>query len=119
MAEHELAQRLRTVAGALDAEAPTFDPAVLASVRPRGAGRLLVVLAAVAALTGIAAAPAAVSALGELFDVDRVPALEHTSPDVAPPHLGRQISQDAAQAAVPFADPDDPRTRDACRGLRP
>ena len=102
MSEHELELRLRSVARELDADAPAFDPALLAGVRIRNVRRLLIALAAVAALTGITVAPAAVSALGDLFDVDRVPALEGVAPDVAPPHLGRQVSQDTAQAAVPF-----------------
>ena len=102
MSEHELELRLRSVARELDAGAPVFDPAVLAGVRTRSVRRLLIVLAAVAALTGITVAPAAVSALGDLFDVDRVPALEGVAPDVAPPYLGRQVPAGTAQAAVPF-----------------
>ena len=50
----------------------------------------------------MAAAPAAVSALRHLFDVDEVPALGPLAPDVAPPFEGRLVPVDAVQAAAPF-----------------
>ena len=56
-------------------EAPAFDVGLLRSVAARRIRGRVVVLACVVALVGVAAAPAAVSALQHLFDVDEVPEL--------------------------------------------
>ena len=98
----ELERRLQSVAAALDAEAPRFDPAVLRAhrrPRPRAA---LVALALAAALVGVAAAPAAVSALRDLFSVEPVPELGPIPDGVAPPYGGRLTSLDEARTTVPF-----------------
>lgn len=100
MTEVEL--RLQAAARALDAEAPTFEPALL-----RAAGRsrfrpALVAIAAVVALIGVTAASGALSALSDLFTVEAVPELEAVEHGVAPPFLGRDVSPDEARAAVPF-----------------
>lgn len=102
MTEHELELRLRSAARALDANAPVFDPAVLRTAGRRRVSRTVVALAAVAALAGLTVAPAAISALGDLFDVESVPELGSVAPNVAPAFLGRQTTLDAAQATVPF-----------------
>ncbi len=105
MSEHdlELELRLREVARALDADAPAFDPAALrASARRRARQRWIVAIAVVAALAGMMAAPAAVSALGDLFDVDRVPDLGPVPSDVAPAFGGRQVELAEAQQTVAF-----------------
>jgi hypothetical protein len=96
----ELELRLSRVARALDAEAPALDPGVLRAAGRRR--RLLLVLAAGAALAGLAGAPAAVSALADLFDVEPVPALGPVAPDVTPPFLGRATTLDEARASLPF-----------------
>jgi hypothetical protein len=103
MSEHELELRLSTVARALDADAPAFDPASLrASARRQARRRWVVAIAVVAALAGLLAAPAAVSALGDLFDVDRVPDLGPVPADVAPGFGGRQAELAEAQQTVAF-----------------
>ena len=102
MTDHELELRLQSVARALDADAPAFDPAVLGAAGRRRVSRTVVALAAVAALAGLAVAPAAVSALGDLFDVDTVPELGSIAPNVAPAFRGRPTTLDAAQQTVPF-----------------
>lgn len=98
MTERELELRLGAVARALDAEAPTFDPATLPA-RRRRLRPGLVALVAAAALMGV---PAAISALGDLFEVESVPELGPVAADVAPAFLGRPASPDEARAAVPF-----------------
>jgi hypothetical protein len=101
--EHELELRLREVARALDADAPGFDPAaVRASARRRGRQRWVVALAILAALAAGIAAPTAVSALGDLFDIDEVPELGPVPSDVAPGYGGRQVQLDEAQTTVAF-----------------
>jgi hypothetical protein len=55
-----------------------------------------------AVLAGLAVAPAAVSALGDLFDVDPVPELGSVPADVAPAFLGREVPLEDARATVPF-----------------
>jgi hypothetical protein len=102
MAERALEARLQAVAQALDAEAPAFDPAVLRAAGRRRVRPALVVLAAAAALIGVVAAPAAVSALGRLLSVESVPELGPVAHDVAPSFLGRPVAVGAARAAVPF-----------------
>ena len=103
MSEHELELRLSEVARALDADAPAFDPAALrASARRRARQRWMVAIAVVAALAGMMAAPAAVSALGDLFDVDRVPDLGPVPSDVAPAFGGRQVDLAEAEQTVAF-----------------
>jgi len=103
MSEHELELRLREVARALDADAPAFDPVALrASARRRARHRWIAALAVVAALAGMMAAPAAVSALGDLFDVDRVPDLGPVPSDVAPSFGGRQVDLAEAEQTVAF-----------------
>ena len=75
-------------------------------------------------MAGVAAAPAAVSALQHLFDVDEVSELGPLAPGVAPPFAGRSVPVDAVQAAVPFrvrmisslGAPDDARVRDDITG---
>jgi hypothetical protein len=100
MTEHELELRLRRVARAVDAEAPALDPALLRAAGRRR--RLLLVLAAGAALAGLAGAPAAVSALADLFDVEPVPELGPVAPDVTAPFLGRAATLEEARASLPF-----------------
>ena len=101
MSEQQLELRLRTVARALDAHAPAFDPGVL-SAAPRRIRTRVVALTAVVALAGVAVVPAAVSGLRHLFDVDEVPELGPVAPDVAPPFEGRLVPVDTVQAAAPF-----------------
>lgn len=102
MTESELELRLRMVARALDVEAPAFDPAVLRGDPRRRIRGTVVVVVAVVFLAGVAAAPAAVSGLRELFGVDEVPELGPVAPDVAPPFLGRQVPPTAIRLAAPF-----------------
>jgi hypothetical protein len=102
MSEHELELRLRAVVEALDADAPAFDPAVLRVAAPRRVRRRLVAFAVLAALTGMVAAPIAVSALADLFDVESVPELTPIPSDVAPAFGGRQVQLAEAQQTVAF-----------------
>ncbi len=98
----ELERRLQAVAAALDAEAPAFDPAILrARSRPR-LRATLVALAVAAALLGVVAAPAAVSALRDLFSVESVPELGPVPTGVAPPYGGRLTTLGEARTTVPF-----------------
>ncbi len=118
MAEHELELRLRAVARELDAQAPAFDLGLLrAAPRRRIRGRVVALVCV--ALAGVAATPAAVSALQRLFDVDEVQELGPLAPGVAPPFAGRSVPVDAVQSSVPFrvrmisslGAPDDARVR--------
>jgi hypothetical protein len=101
MTEHELELRLRAVARALDADAPAFEPAVLPAPSRRRGGHTLVALAAVAALTIVAAAPAAISVLRDFLDVELVQELPVVT-DAAPPFLGRSVPLDVAATTVSF-----------------
>jgi hypothetical protein len=86
--------------------------------------RIGLALACIAAAAGLAAAPAAVSALRALFDVDEVPALGPLEPGVAPPFAGRSVPTREVQAAAPFrvrtvsslGAPDEARVRDDIAG---
>ena len=98
----ELERRLQLVAAAIDAEAPVFDPRALRARRRPRLRAMLVALAVAAALLGVAAAPAAVSALRELFSVEPVPELGPVPTGVAPPYGGRLTSLDEARITVPF-----------------
>jgi hypothetical protein len=103
VSEHELERRLAEVARALDADAPAFDPAALrATARGRARQRWVVAIALLAALAAAVAAPTAISALGDLFDVERVPELEPVPSDVAPAFGGRQAPLAEAQQTVAF-----------------
>jgi hypothetical protein len=103
MSEHDLERRLAEVARALDADAPAFDPAaVRASARRQVRRRWVAATVVVAVLTAAIAAPAAVSALADLFDVDRVPELGPVPSDVAPGYGGRQAQPAEAQSTVAF-----------------
>ncbi len=104
MSEHELELRLRGVARALDAAAPTFDPASLRTESRRRWPHMLIALAAVAALAAVTAAPAAISALRDLFEVELVPELQAEVPGTARggPFLGEPVPRDVAATVVPF-----------------
>jgi hypothetical protein len=102
MSEHELELRLHAVADALDADAPAFDPALFRPRARRPAGRWVVAIAALAAAAGMTAAPAAVSALVDLFDVEAVPELGAVPADVAPAFGGRQAELAEARTTVAF-----------------
>jgi hypothetical protein len=97
----ELDRRLQAVAAALDAEAPPFDPAILRARRPR-LRATLVAVAIAGALVGVAAAPAAVSALRDLFSVESVPELGPVPYGVSPPYGGRSTTLGEARTAVAF-----------------
>jgi hypothetical protein len=120
MTEHELDLRLRSIARALDSDAPTFDAARLQSVRGHRARRRALALAVVAAAAGIVAAPSAVSAIGDLFRVDEVPVIGALEPGVTGPYGGRSLPFDAARLETPFrlrtigslGAPHDTRVRD-------
>ena len=84
MSEHQLELRLEAVARTLDSVAPAFDPSVLREARPRRVRRRVVGIAAALALVG-ALAPAAVSALNDLFGVDEVKELGPVPADVVGP----------------------------------
>ena len=103
MTEHQLDVRLRAVTRTLDEYAPAFDPTVLRTA-PRRSGRrhTILVLAAAAALAAVTAAPAAISALRDLFEVELVPELQAVVPDAAPPFLGPSAPLDVAGTVVPF-----------------
>jgi hypothetical protein len=124
MAEHELELRLRAAARELDALAPAFDVGLLRSVPSRRIRRRVVAFACFVALTGVAVAPAAVSALQHLFDIDEVSELGPLAPGVAPPFAGRSVPVNALQGSVPFrvrlitslGAPDEARVRDDITG---
>ena len=101
MTDHELELRLSGAARALDADAPTLDPDLLKAAGRRSVRPALVAIAAALALAGVTVAPAAVSAFGDLFRVDSVPELAPV-PGVAPPHIGRRVPLNEAQASVLF-----------------
>jgi hypothetical protein len=101
MSEQSLERRLRSVADALDATAPSFDPAILRRRRP--VFRLAVAVAVVAGVVGVTAAPAAISALADFLGFDEVEALGPTPADVAPGgYRGTSVPAEAAQATVGF-----------------
>jgi hypothetical protein len=102
MAERELGLRLRAVARELDAHAPAFDLGLLEAGPRRRIRASVAALVCVAVLAGVIASPAAISALQDLFDVDRVQELGPLPPGVAPPFAGRSVPVDAVQASVPF-----------------
>jgi hypothetical protein len=101
MTERELEQRLQAAALALDALAPEFDAARLPTVRRPRMRPLLAVAAGAAVLAGVAVQPAALSAVARFLGVTSV---EELAPrvDVAPPHLGRAVSGEAAAWFVAF-----------------
>ena len=101
MAEHELEARLHAVARALDADAPAFDPAALSAAPRRRPRAIVVALAAALALAGVAVAPTAVSAVRQLFEVEKVVELG-PAPDVTAPFQGRRVPVLALQDEVPF-----------------
>lgn len=122
MAELEL--RLRAVARELDGQAPAFDVGLLRSVSRRRIRGPVIALVCVVALVGVAVAPAAVSALQHLFEVDEASELGPLAPGVAPPFAGRSVPVGDVQASVPFrvrmisslGAPDDARVRDDITG---
>ena len=99
MSEHSLEARLQMVARALDADAPAFDPAVLRAARRHP--RRTVIMLAVAALAVATAAPAAISALRDLFDVELVPELTE-APNAVGPYLGPPVPFEVAKTSVAF-----------------
>ena len=104
MADHELEFRLARVARALDEHAPAFDTSRLASV-PRGRVRArarLVAFACAAALALGLAAPAAVTAIRDLIEIDMVTELDPVEPGVAPAFAGRSVGLEEARAWAPF-----------------
>jgi nitrous oxidase accessory protein NosD len=123
MAEDALELHLRAAAAALDEHAPAFDTGRL---RPAGRPprRPIVALVCVLALVGVAAAPATISAIRDLFAVDVVAELGPLAPGVAPPMPGRTVSVAEARAYAPFAvrtiptlgEPDGARVRDDVAG---
>ena len=91
------------VARALDADAPAFDPVALRAsargqARRAGSPRSRVLAALAAAI----AAPTAISALGNLFDVDEVPELGPIPADVAPGFGGRRAQLAEARPTIAF-----------------
>ena len=101
MTEHELELRLQAAARALDADAPSFDPARLRRAPRRRLRTTAVAFVAVAAL-GVAAAPGAISGLRSLFGVDEVTELGPVPHGVAAPFEGRQVSPEAVAELSPF-----------------
>lgn len=124
MAELELELRLHAAARELDQHAPAFDLGLLRPEPRRRIRGAVVAFACVVALAVVAAAPAAVSALLHLFDVDEVSELGPLTPGVAPPFAGRSVPVDAVQGSAPFrvrlisslGAPDDARVRDDIAG---
>jgi hypothetical protein len=104
MTDHELELRLRAVAGAIDAEAPSVDVSALRARSPWRGRRRIVALAAALAILGAAAAPAAVSGLRFLFGVEKVEELGPVPADVVGPLPlleARQVPLDAL-GTMPF-----------------
>jgi hypothetical protein len=101
MAEHELELRLQAVARTLDADAPTFDPALLRDA-PRRRLRTAVVACVAVAVLGVAAAPGAVSGLKSLFGIDEVKELGPVPYGVTDPFEGRQVPPKDVLKAPPF-----------------
>jgi hypothetical protein len=124
MSEHELEVRLRRAALALDEGAPAFDVARLRSEHGGRRRDRAVVAACIAALVLASAAPAAVSALRGLFEVDVVSELGPLEHGVAPPFAGRSIPPDTVADWAPFGvwtiaalgAPSDARVRDDIAG---
>jgi hypothetical protein len=123
MAEDALELRLRSVAAVLDEDAPAFDRSRLGSSRRRGR-RARVALVCAVALVGVAAGPATVAAVREVFAVESVPELGPLAPGVAPSYAGRSVTLAEARAYAPFAvwtvpslgEPDAARVRDDVAG---
>ena len=101
MTDHDLELRLVRVARTLDADAPAVDPTVLVQAARRRLRPALVATAAAAGLAAVGVAPAAVSALGDLFRVDSVPELGPVT-GAALPYQGRRVPMNEARATVPF-----------------
>ncbi len=102
MDERELELRLSAVARVLEADAPAFDPALLRVASRWRIRATVVALVAAVALAGVATAPAALSALRQLFEVDKVSELVPVEPGVAPAFEGRQVPLDAIEEEAPF-----------------
>jgi hypothetical protein len=103
MAESSLELRLRRVAHALDGDAPAFDPGSLIVAPPRGRRvRWVAVAVAAALVAGVAAEPAALSALARLLGVTEVEELGPVRPGVVPGILGEPVARDGAQSLVSF-----------------
>ena len=121
--ELELEVRLRAVTGMLDAQVPAFDVARLRRVGRQRARRTIIALVCVV-VVGVAAAPAAVSSLRQLFEVEPVPGLGPLEPGVAAPFAGRRVPLDVARASSAFpvrtigslGAPDEARVRDDIAG---
>jgi hypothetical protein len=94
--ERDLELRLAGVVAALDAEAPAFDVSLL---RRSDRRRRRIAVAVATAAAAVVAAPAAVSAFGDLFRVETAPDLGPLPAGVAAPFAGRPGSV----AEVPFA----------------
>ena len=126
MTEHELDidLLLRSAARSLDVDAPVFDASRLRSVSTRRLRGRVLALVCIVLLTGVVAAPAAVSAIGDLFDVDEVTAIGPLEYGVAPPYAGRSVTLDVARVDSPFhirtisslGAPHDVRVRDDIAG---
>ena len=100
MTDRQLELRLSRVARALDGDTPAVDPALLAKAARRRLRPAVVAIAA-AMLAGVSVAPAAVTALGDLFRVEPVPELGPVA-GVASPQLGRRVPMNEARANVLF-----------------
>lgn len=100
MSEQALERRLRSVADALDATAPSLDRAALR--RGRRVSRVALAAAVAAGVLGVTAAPAAISTLADFLGFDEVEALGPTPADVAPVYRGTSVPADVAQEIVGF-----------------
>jgi hypothetical protein len=125
MAEDRLELRLRTAAAQLDKHAPAFDVGRLRTVPARRTRRTIVTLSCVVVvLAGAIAAPAAVSSIRGLFEVDVVPEIGPLETGVAPPFAGRSIPPEDLAVSSPFGvwtisslgAPDEARVRDDITG---
>jgi hypothetical protein len=120
VAEQQLELRLLSVARALDADAPAFEVGRLRSTRRRRLRGHALALALAAIAAAAVAAPAAVSALRDVFAVDEVPAIGALEHGVAPPSAGRSVPLEVARVEAPFrlrtirslGTPHDARVRD-------